>query len=283
MVMSWLDERRRRRILEQPFPEPWLAALRRNLPQFSWLDDAEQLELVQIVQVFIADKHWEGVGGLELTDEIRVTIAAHACLLVLRLPHDVYRQVDTILVYPSTVWAPSPRASAFAVHGSGVVDDAPKAILGQAFSRGPVILVWDAVQAGVLDPRDGRNVVLHEFAHKLDMLAGTPDGVPPLTSDDTWTRWVEVFTREYEALQRARDQGRRLWLDDYALTNGAEFFAVATEEFFEQPLEMESDHAAMYGLMRDFFGQDPAERLRRARSSGLASATPKSRRSKRRS
>lgn len=264
MLFSWLDDRRRRKLLEQPFPDAWLEILRRRVAHWRWLDDDEQAHLRALVQVFEHEKHWEGAGGLELTDEIRVTIAAEACLLILGLDHGLYRQVDSIVVYPHAVVAPPPAPSFFAVPRGLPQTGVP--IHGQAFSRGPVILVWDAVRRGAANPTDGHNVVYHEFAHKLDMLSGGADGVPPMQDRAHYDRWVEVFTREYEAMRVRAEAGRRTWLGDYALTNGAEFFAVATEHFFEQPLEMEREHAAMYEVMRDFYRQDTAARARRHRA-----------------
>jgi Mlc titration factor MtfA (ptsG expression regulator) len=177
MIFDWLRRRRRERILEEPFPEAWREILGRNLACFGELDEAEQTHLCQLVQVFVAEKHWEGLGGLEMSDEIRVTVAGQACVLILGLDHDLYQQVESILVYPSTVIAPAPR------EGFGVVLTAPPGgpmpVLGQAFSRGPLILAWDAVRRGGRNAHDGHNVVMHELAHKLDMLGGSADGVPP--------------------------------------------------------------------------------------------------------
>ncbi len=264
MLFSWLADRRRAKLLEEPFPPAWTAIIERRVPHYGWLDDDEQLRLRQLVHVFVAEKHWEGAGGLELDDDIRVTIATQACLLILGLEHALYRQVESIVVYPRTVVAPQQAPSFFSatpqLHGGGMP------ILGQVIARGPVILVWDAVRRGAEDPKDGHNVVFHEFAHKLDMLGGGADGVPPLPDGETYDRWIEVFTREYERLRTRTEAGRRTYLDEYALTNGAEFFAVATEHFFEQPLEMEREHTAMYEVLRDFYRQDTAARARRQRA-----------------
>jgi len=261
MFFGWLDERRRRKILEQPFPEEWSAILERRVAHVGYLDDEERTQLQQLVQVFVAEKEWEALGGLEMTDDIRVTISAEACLLILGLEHSLYRQVESILVYPKTVVAPPRPASFFSIATAPPPTGMP--VLGQAIHRGPVVLVWDAVRRDSADAKDGHNVVLHEFAHKLDMLDGSADGVPPLADDETYARWVEVFTREYEAMKRDSDRGRRTWLGDYALTNGAEFFAVATEHFFERPTQMQRDHSALYEVLRDFYRQDPAARRRR--------------------
>jgi MtfA peptidase len=262
MIFSWLEDRRRRKILEHPFPAAWLAILDKRVAHWDWLDDDERTRLTQLVQVFVQEKSWEGLGGLELTDEIRVTIAAEACLLILALDHALYRQVESILVYPKTVVAPPRPPGFFAIARAPAAAGMP--VLGQAIHRGPVVLVWDAVRRDSANAKDGHNVVMHEFAHKLDMLDGGADGVPPLADDATYARWIEVFTREYDALKRDSDRGRRTWLGDYALTNGAEFFAVATEHFFEQPRSMQRDHLAMYEVLRDFYRQDTAARRQRS-------------------
>ena len=262
MFFDWLTNRRRERILEQPFPDGWEGHIERNVAHYGYLDDAERLHLRQLVQVFAEEKRWEGLGGLEMNDEVKATVAAQACLLILGLEHDLYRRVESILVYPSTVVTRPEHRSMFSV-ATGLADQ-PVPILGQAFKRGPVILVWDAVRCGGIDPRDGRNVVYHEFAHKLDMLTGAADGVPPLRDRETHQRWVDVLTREYEELQDRAARGKKTFLDTYALKNGAEFFAVATEHFFEQARRMERDHLAMYEVLSDFYRQDTAARERRA-------------------
>jgi Mlc titration factor MtfA (ptsG expression regulator) len=263
MVFAWLRDRRRREILEDPFPEEWLAAIERSVAHYEYLDHDEQSHLRQLIQVFVHEKRWEGAGGLDMTDEVRVTVAAQACLLILGLEHDFYRRVESIIVYPSTVVTAPEHASIFSV-ATGPIEQ-PMPIYGQAFRRGPVILVWDAVLRGGIDPRDGRNVVYHEFAHKLDMLTGDADGVPPLADRETYERWVEVLTREYELLKDRAARGRKTYLDTYALKDGAEFFAVATEHFFEQPCTMQRDHTDMYEVLAAFYRQDTAARERRLR------------------
>jgi Mlc titration factor MtfA (ptsG expression regulator) len=261
MFFDWLRRRRRERILAEPFPEGWREILEAKVACFRDLDEDEQAHLCQLVQVFVAEKHWEALGGLELTDEIRVTVAGQACLLILNLDHDLYRQVDSILVYPSTVVAPAPPT------GFGAVLTAPPRgpmpLLGQAFSRGPLILAWDAVRRGGANAYDGHNVVFHEFAHKLDMLSGAADGVPPLADSETYERWVEVFQRGWDELHAQQDRGRKTFLDAYAGESPAEFFAVATEQFFEQGLAMERKHPELYEVLRGFYRQDAAKRQRR--------------------
>ncbi len=264
VLFGWLTERRRARLLEQPFPPAWERAIQANMGAYRTLDREERRHLRDLVQVFAAEKHWEGAGGLSITDEIVATISAQACLLILGLDHDLYRRVDSIVVYPSTVLAPARRPGMFEI--STIAQGAPMPVVGQAFTRGPVILVWDAVRRGGRHPHSGHNVVYHEFAHKLDMLDGTPDGTPPIADRATYRRWVQVLTAAYEDLQRAQARGVRTLLDPYALTSAAEFFAVATEVFFERPLELAREQHDLYGVLRQFYRQDPAARARRGRA-----------------
>ena len=230
------------------------------MAHFAVLVASEQQHLCQLVQVFIAEKYWKGCGGLDLTDEIRVTIAGQACLLVLGLEHVLYRNVETILVYPSTV---VPKRVEEPMFAAPVVTRSIVPVVGEAHRRGPVILTWDAVRRGGVHPERGHNVVYHEFAHKLDMLDGSVDGVPPLVSRKQYERWKETCTREYEALREQSQQGVETFLDPYGATDPGEFFAVATEYFFDRGLAMSERHPALYDVLREFYRQDTAERERR--------------------
>jgi Mlc titration factor MtfA (ptsG expression regulator) len=258
-VLHWLRERRRRKLLASPFPAGWEAHLLRNVAHYAWLEERDRQHLRDLVRVFVAEKHWEGCGGLTLSDEMRVTIAAQACLLVLGLPHELYRNVESILVYPSTVVAPPRRLGSFEVPLSPV--EGPLPILGQARLRGPVILVWDAVKRTGRHPESGHNVVYHEFAHKLDMLDGRADGTPPLHGRDEYRRWTRICAREFHMLRERAERGERSLLDAYGATSEAEFFAVATEQFFDQPVALRRHHPELYGVLQAFYRQDPAARV----------------------
>jgi MtfA peptidase len=237
--------------------------LRGNVAFWSSLNDAEQQRLLQLTQVFIAEKHWEGCGGIQLTDEIQVTIAAQACLLLLGRDHSLYEGVKSILVYPTTVVPPNRPAPLFAVP-TGPVNN-PSPLLGEAHQGGPVILVWDAILHGARDPRDGSNLVFHEFAHKIDMLDGAADGTPPLPGRRGRKRWAQICSEVFLELRERVERGEPTLLDPYAATNEAEFFAVATEAFFESSEAMEIRHPDLYQLLAEFYRQDPAARARRAR------------------
>lgn len=262
MIFSLFKRRRRRKALAKPFPEEWEGVLERNFGHWRYLHDDEKSRMRDLIRIFIVEKYWEGAGGLELTDEIKVTIAAQACLLVLNIKHDFYRMLKTILVYPSGYFATGRRSV-----GAGVVSDAATPVLGQAHYQGPVILSWQHVVRGGRNAHDGQNLVYHEFAHKLDMADGVVDGTPVLSSREQQREWVEIMTREFRELRRRSATG--YWGSDallrpYGATNPAEFFAVATEVFFERPIEMRSMHTELYRVMQSFYKQDPATRMERA-------------------
>lgn len=257
-MFRWLSERRRKHLLETPFPEAWIEHLRTRVAAYALLDEAEQQRLRDLVQVFVAEKHWEGCGGLELTDEMRLTIAGCACLLLLGRDHDLFADVDSILVYPSTVVIPERPRGAFEVGAEAIEDIVP--ILGQAFRHGPVILAWDAVVSGAHNARDGRNVVIHEFAHKIDFLDGAADGTPPLPDRASRRAWAEACEKAFLALKDRVEHNRHGFLRDYAATNEAEFFAVATEVFFEKPGELRRDLPDVYAVLHDFYQLDLAGR-----------------------
>jgi MtfA peptidase len=257
-VLRWLTERRRRHILDNPFPSAWQAHLEANIAAYHLLDDDERLRLRQLVQVFVAEKHWEGCGGLALTDEHKVTIAGQACLLILGRSHDLFREVESIFVYPTAVVLPPRPIRHNQIVTSPVGGGVP--VNGAAHYGGPVILAWDAVLEGGLDAHDGRNVVLHELAHKIDMLDHRADGTPLLDSHGQRRAWAEICSKAYLALREHVEQGEASFLRDYGATNEAEFFAVATEAFFERPRELAAQEPTLYALLRDFYRLDLAAR-----------------------
>lgn len=257
-MFHWIRDHHRTEILKRPFPREWEKIMLENVAHYKVLDDAERKILRETVQVFIEEKEWEGCGGLDLSDEILVTIAGQACLLLLKLPHDYYRNVKSILIYPSTVVIPERRPGFFEIVTGPV--DASIAILGQAVTQGPVILVWDAVLHGARHPEQGHNVVYHEFAHKLDMLDGTADGTPPLFDHDQLAEWVAVCSSEFLRLRLLTKKGHKTFLDRYGAKNEAEFFAVATEEFFDRPHALQKNAPDLYRVLKNYFRQDPLMR-----------------------
>lgn len=259
-MFNWLRDHRRAELCERQFPAEWENFLRTNVAHYCMLIDSERAELRALMQVFIEEKQWEGCGGLELNDEIIVTIAAQACILLLGLPHNYYRNVESILVYPSAVVTPEYTPGVFEQINRPLDGSTP--IIGQAFTSGPVILVWDSVLHDARHPQYGHNVVYHEFAHKLDMLDGSPDGTPPL-DDELLAQWIAICTREFERLRSLAEKGHKTFLDSYGTKNEAEFFAVATEEFFARPLELKEHAADLYNLLSSYYRQEPAERVNR--------------------
>ena len=251
MIGGWLRARRRRKLLASPFPGEWVQPLER-LEFYSDLSDERRSHLHDLVRVFIAEKHWEGCQGLELTDEMRVVIGAQACRLILELNHAYYRRLRTILVYPSAYRHPTQGS------GSGAVTQNWSANAGESWSGGPIVLSWDSALRGALDPDDGHNLVYHEFAHVLDCLDGWADGVPPTGSAAQHEAWRTILEREYEALRKQAGAGRATLLDAYGATNPAEFFAVATECFFERPGKLKRKHAQLFELLTTFYRQDPS-------------------------
>jgi len=245
---------RRRRILSRPFPAEWESYIERNVDHWKLLEDDERARLKQLVQIFIAEKYWEGGGGLEVTDEMKVTIAAQACLLLLNIEHNYYRMLQTIIVYPSGYFVPAGRQVARTRTEGGMP------VLGQAHFQGPVILSWQHVLDGGRRGASGRNLVFHEFAHKLDMKDGIVDGTPVIRDRALFREWVDVMSREFNELRQ--NVGRRsTLLRQYGATSPGEFFAVATEVFFERPVELRDQHPEMYRVLARFFRQDPAERM----------------------
>lgn len=249
-----LKQRRRRQLRSQPFPSEWRSIITRNVAFFGQLPPDDQSELLGHVQVFLAEKRFEGCGGLQLSDEIRVTIATQACLLLLHRKTDYYPLLITILVYPSGYVVDEKR------HLEGNIwEEGEASRLGQTGRRmGSVILAWDAAKYGAADPSDGKNLVLHEFAHQLDYENFAADGAPALGSRSDELSWAEVMTTEFAALRAADETGIPTLLDTYGASNPAEFFAVLVEAFFERPRALQGQHPKLYGELQRFFRQDPA-------------------------
>lgn len=254
MFFGFFKRRRRRNLRAQPIPSAWRSTLAANFPVFRRLPPEDQAELLRHMQVFLAEKRFEGCGGLELTDEIRLTIAAQACLLLLHRETDYYPQLSTILVYPSTYLVDEER------HLEGPIWEVGEEYrLGHTGHRlGVIVLAWDAAKRGALHPADGQNVVLHEFAHQLDFEDYATDGAPALATRAEYLAWARVMSSEFKALQAAEEAGTPTLLDTYGATNPAEFFAVATEAFFERPRALRIRHPELYAELAKFFRQDPA-------------------------
>lgn len=251
-MIGWFRRRRRRQLLEEPIEPIWEETLSR-LPFVAGLTLDERRRLVDIARVMVAEKKWEACGGLTLSEEMPIWVSLQAALLILEIEHDYFRTVESVFFYPSTYVRPKRMRAG---------GDDLKAILGEAWLGGPTVLAWDATRRGALQPHDGRNLVWHEFAHKLDMLDGRVDGTPPLEGREQYQQWHEVLTREYEALKANVKRGRKTLLRKYGATNPPEFFAVATENFFEKAGAMKKKHRDLYDTLAMYYRQDPASRGR---------------------
>jgi Mlc titration factor MtfA (ptsG expression regulator) len=249
MIGRWLANRRRGRWLAERVPGEYREWLATDTPFFSRLTGREQDDLIDLARVFVREKAWDPREGFELAERVKLSIAAQACLLLLHLPnHNYYANVERIVIFPASYGLP--------MQDGVLVSEVP--VLGQANYRGPVVLAWASVASGAKNPGDGRNVVFHEFAHKLDMLDGWIDGTPRLSDRAMFDRWVGIMTESYDDLREAAREHRRSVLDRYGATNPAEFFAVATETFFEKPDAMRQAVPELYALLVDYYHQDPA-------------------------
>lgn len=251
MLISLYRKWKRRRLLAGGFPAAWRQCLE-SLPFVANLTAAERKRLEELTLVLIDQVYWEGRAGLEVTDEIRVSVAAQACRLTIGLGDDAYKGVRTVYLFPNTYRAPDGT-----MEGPGVRGEGASHRHGEAWLRGPVVLSWNATKLGAANEDDGRNVIYHEFAHKLDMIDGYADGTPPARNRKAFETWVEVAGREYERLKEATGRGQPTLLDPYGATNQAEFFAVATEVFFERPERMRERHEELFRCLVDFYGQTP--------------------------
>jgi Mlc titration factor MtfA (ptsG expression regulator) len=225
------------------------------VPYVRRLPPEDQAELMGHVQVLLHEKNFEGCGGLQVTDEIKVTIAAQAAVLLLHRETDYFPRLTTILVYPAAYWANARRQEP-----GGITVEGPEARAGESWRADTVVLSWDDVRKGASDIHDGHNVVFHEFAHQIDGESGGTEGAPDLGSRSRYVAWARVLGHEFETLREEIRKDHATLLDRYGATNPAEFFAVATECFFERPRALKRLHPELYDQLAGFFRQDPATR-----------------------
>lgn len=252
-VLFW-PRYRLQAIQNRDFPSDWTKTLNRRLPFYKSFPGEVQQQLQNLIKVFLHDKQFVGCAGQKINDEIRVTVAAQACLLILNRTSNPYQALNSILVYPSTFVATREIRDEL-----GLVSTNHIALLGESWSQGKVILAWDNVETGVRNLHDGHNVVLHEFAHQLDNESGAHNGAPLLLTRGAYKSWAHVFSREFEELQQEAVRGKKSLIDHYGATNPAEFFAVTTETFFERPREMRNSHAELFQELVKFYGMDPTD------------------------
>ena len=253
-MFGFFKRRRRKKILAQPFPPEWQTALHKEVALYRILDRAEKSKLRDDLRIFIAEHRWESARDFELTDEMRVIIAAQACLLTLGHESDQCLRVRNILVVPSSYEVKNHR-----IGDSPIVHVGFRAA-GHTSMHGPVVLSWMDVYRDSRNQRDGRNVVLHEFAHRLDMCDGLADGMPPARNRQQYQRWQQIMVDAFEKLQFNTDMGLPTVIRSYGATNPTEFFAVVTEIFFEKPRRLQDEDPELYDVLREFYQQNPAQR-----------------------
>lgn len=258
--MFGFTKRRRQKLMKRPFPDGWRNMLLDNVHYYRKLPEEKQHKLHGLIHIFLDEKTFEGCGGLELTDEIKVTIAAQACILLLGLDDlsSFYPDLRSILVYPRRYFAP---IKDYTEHGT--VIEGTENRWGESWSHGNIVLAWDQVKKGAADYRDGQNLVFHEFAHHLDYEYGAthlPDEEE--SADPHFLVWARVLSQEYEQFLKDLQRRQPTVFDAYGSENLAEFFAVVTESFFEQPEKLHRAHPDLYEQLTLFYRQDPLEYLK---------------------
>lgn len=255
LLLAWgLPRWRLRRALSRPLNPAQLAIIERNVIQYRAMPAALREQLQGLVKRFLHEKTFVGCAGLDVTEEMRVTIAAQACLLLLNRTTEVYPGLHAVLVYPGAFLVPRKQ-----VEAGGVVTETRQDLLGESWGDGRVILSWDHVRRAGHVPEGAQNVVLHEFAHQLDSESGSTNGAPILGSAESYRRWSTTLARDFELLRRDTYWGHRDVLDPYGASSPAEFFAVATESFFEQPHALAARHPELYAEFQRYFRVDPRD------------------------
>ena len=238
--------------MENPIPGKWNAIIEKRVPYAACLPPDQQERLYGLIQVFLDEKEFEGCGGLQIKDEIRVTIAGHACILLLGGQSDMYPKLRTILVYPKAYIAPESRPGP-----DGTITEGLQGRSGESWSFGNIVLSWKDVLQDSADFKRGRNVVFHEFAHQLDFESGSAQGAPILPRGAKYSDWARVLGGEYESLIDSLEFGKPSLLDKYGALNPAEFFAVVTEAFFLKPNDLWVKHPELYSQLKLYYRQDP--------------------------
>jgi len=239
--------------MKQPFPREWEEILQKNVALYQHLPQDLKEELHGTINVFLDEKKFEGCGGLQLTEAIKVTIAAQACLLLLKRKPTFYPKLTSILVYPGAYIA---RQTSFIGDIPVQVDSAR---LGESWTNGALVLAWDHVKEESMDISDKHNVVLHEFAHQLDQEDGQANGAPILEQRSSYLAWARILGREYRELIEKVEEEHHDVIESYGATNPAEFFAVITEAFFKKPQNLNKKHPALYKELKLYYKMDPLQ------------------------
>ena len=247
-----LQRSRRNNLFLKPLPPDWIQILEKNVSIYSLLPQNLREELHGRINIFLDEKEFIGCAELQISNEIRVTIAGNACILLLKRDKRCCPRFTTILIYPDTYVSREVKSDGLVV----VHEESVRA--GESWYRGPVVLSWADVMRGSLNNSDGHNVVLHEFAHKLDEENEIMNGLPVLRDSSHYAEWAEVLTKEFDSLLIRIDRGTNSVIDAYGAVSPSEFFAVATESFFEKPLLMKNKLPDLYQQFRRFYNLDPA-------------------------
>ena len=243
---------RREELMATPLPEELRRFLEANVPLFNRLPSRLKQQVEGHTQILLDQKVFEGHDGLEMTDEIRVTIAGQASFLLLNQKGFYPDTLRSIIVYPSAYKARTVKSGV-----GGLYTESKQTVLGQSWDAGVVVLAWDNTRHSAANPNDGHNLVLHEFAHQLDQASGAADGAPILRSRDRYAEWRKALSQTYRDFLEDTDRGRKTVIDDYGATNPAEFFAVATESFFEQPRQLKKKRPELYAELCTYYHTDP--------------------------
>lgn len=253
-MLRWWRRRRRKRILAEPMPEEWLSRIERDVALWHAVPADLRPRLEDDIRLFIAERYWEPCGGIELDAPMCAVVAAQACLLTLGRSVDVFGHVRSVLIYPDRYWAPDTWEDE-----AGIVTEEYDEREGEAWEWGTVVLSW---REALADARslNGRNLVLHEFAHQLDLLdVVSQPGLGDTDRRALYDRWEEVFLDAFDAFCDRVDKGKRVKaLDEYGAEDEAEFFAVATESFFERGEFLKTHHPQLYLVLSEFYNLDTA-------------------------
>jgi len=253
MIFKRRRNKKREELRATPFPHEWVRVLETRIPFYRSLPVDDREELHGHIHVFLDEKRFEGCDGFEVTDEVRLIVAAHACLLLLHRDTDYFPETQSVLIYPTTFLVDMAEAQ-----DDWVVSEYTEDRAGESWDLGPIVLSWDDVLDSLQPDADGYNVVIHEFCHQLDIENGEVDGVPRLDSSEAYDDWSDAFNAAYESFLDDIDAGRPLALDDYGAESPSEFFAVTVEAFFETPAVLERAYPAVYEQLASYFRQDPA-------------------------
>ncbi|TYQ30911.1 zinc-dependent peptidase [Pseudanabaena sp. UWO310] len=254
LIYPFLIKWQRDRLRMKPFPRTWLNIIEENLSIYPSLTSGQQKELQGYVLVFLAEKQFIGCRGFQITEEVKVTIAAFACLLLFGDRQTYFPNLRSILVYPDAY-----IVNELVMSDRYIVEERLVARLGESWTKDQLILSWEQVKRDIQNWQDGRNVVLHEFAHQLDQEDGQAEGVPILSRALDYAAWSKIMTAEYLQLCDRVENGKKTVLDSYGATNPAEFFAVATETFFEKPKQLNQKHPDLYDLLQRYYHLDPQQ------------------------